>query len=86
MVIARSSSALFDIDLDDVRNLITRELPSLNTTGMKNIGRDILREFLHFVVAKVRSQGRQINDVVIIIDEIVSAEEELEDVNRNVKE
>ena len=53
---------------------------------MKNIGRDILREFLHFVVAKVRSQGRQINDVVIIIDEIVRAEEELEDVNRNVKE
>ena len=57
MVIARCSSALFDIDLDDMRELITRELTTLHTDGMTDIGRDILLEFLCFVVEKVRLQA-----------------------------
>ena len=74
MVIARCCSALFDISLDEMRNIITRELPRLNTGGMKKIGRDTIAEFLRFVVAKVRSQGRDVHDVVVIIDEVVKAD------------
>ena len=77
MIIARCCSVLFDKDFDDMRNLITRELPRLNTGGMKKIGRDTIDEFLRFVVAKVRSQGRDVNDVVVIIDEVVKAEDGL---------
>ena len=86
MVIARFSSALFDIDLDDMRKLITRQLPTLNTDAMKDIGRDILSEFFRFVVAKLKSQGIDIDDVVVVIDEVYKAEKDLWDQYCNQKE
>ena len=77
MVIARCCSALFDIALDDIRNLIARELPKLKVIGTLNIGSEILLEFLRFIVGKMRSQGKDVNDVVVIIDEILNAEKDL---------
>ena len=78
MVIARCSSALFDINLRKMRNIITEMLPELDTIGVKNIGCSLLKEYFRFVVDKVRSQGKVVNDVVVIIDDIMKVQDVLE--------
>ena len=68
---------LFDVALNDIRNLITWDLPALRGVGIENIGSEILLEFIGFIVGKVRSQGKDVNEVVVIIDEIFNHEKDL---------
>ena len=77
MVIARCASTLYGIGLDKIREIVSNKLHKLDRSIFKNVGRNLLEEFLRFVVNKARSRGMVVNDVVIIVDEVVKAEEAL---------
>ena len=77
MVIARMASALYDKDFPFVCELITKELSRLDTSELSDVGRSLLEEFLRHVVTKARSQGREVSDVVVIVDEVFMVEAKL---------
>ena len=83
MVIARMASALYDKDFPYVCELITKELSRLDTSELSDVGRSLLEEFLRHVVTKARSQGREVSDVVVIVDEIFMVEEKLKEIYDN---
>ena len=87
MVIARMASALYGKHFPYVCSLITKELWRLDTSGLFEVGCCLLEEFLRHVVSGARSQGKDVTDVVVIVDEIVKAEDILrEQYKKNVVE
>ena len=84
MVIARLASTLYDKDLDNVRELITNKISMLDKSGSTNVGRDMMEEFLRYVVANARSQGKEVNDVVVIVDEVAKTEEKLNQIYKRI--
>ena len=77
MVIARCASALYDIDLGDMCNLIYENLRSFDISGIDSTGYHLIDLFLRYVVSNERQRGILIEDVVIIVDEVVKAEKNL---------
>ena len=71
MVIVRCASALYDVDLGKMRQLMDRNLRGLE---IESAGYHLIDMFLRYVVSNERKTGKQIDDVVIIVDEVVKAE------------
>ena len=78
MTIARFASVVYGKDLDDMRHHIASNLPRLDSTGLSDIAHSLLEEYLRHVVTRVRSQGIEVNDVVVILDDVIIAESLLE--------
>ena len=86
MFITRCASVLYDIDLDQMRQLMLNAVRSLDISGFNYIGCYLIEEFLRYVVTNERERGNHIDEVVIIMDEVMKAEEKLKKVYKNPKE
>ena len=82
MVIARCASVLYDIHLGKMCKLIHRKLPSFYISGIDSAGYHLIDMFLRYVVSNERNRGVLIDDVVIIVDELLKAEENLRRYNK----
>ena len=83
MVIARIASTLYGKDLADVRQSITRALSKLDSFESVDLGRE---EFLRYAVTTLRSQGKCVDDLVVIVDEIAKTEDRLKNIYDKVED
>ena len=79
MVLARCASALYDINLERMRQLMLTALVKLDFTGFNYVGYSLIDMFLRSVVSNERSRGKRIDYVVIIVDEVVKTEVKLKE-------
>ena len=87
MVMARCASALYDIDLGKMCQLIRINLRTLDISpGIGTAGYHLIDMFLRYVVSYERKRGMPIDDVVIIVDEVMTAEAKLKEFYKNFDE
>jgi len=77
-VIARCASVFYGKEFGRMITLILDNLPRLDVPGNSDFI-PILRDFFKFVVTKTRSQGRVVNELVLIVDEVVKIEDKLKE-------
>ena len=73
MVIARCASALYDVDIGKMLQLMYRNLQHFDIPHVESAGYHLVDMFLRYVVYNERQRGKLIEDVVIIVDEVVKA-------------